>query len=98
MSKLVILHNCVQEKGKHDSMTVADALRFIVEKVGDNTLEEFYKKNAFQRRDLLKQLVPGALKLLGDTQIIARWSMGPDEKALLEALSPYSTAEYTARA
>ena len=98
MSKLTILHNCVQEKGDHESWTVADVLKYLVVEVAGDTLETFFQKNAFARRDLLKELVPKALEELGDLQVIARWSMDPDEKVLLAALSLYSTSEYTARA
>jgi hypothetical protein len=79
-------------------MTIADVLRYAVETVSGDTLEMFYTKNAFDRRDLLKSLAPEIIKRLPKIIVVARASMDPDEKAMLAAISPYSDVEITARA
>ena len=96
---LTILHNVVQEKGHKGirTITIADVLRFAVEDVAEDKLETFYTKNAFERRDLLKTLANKVVKRLGPIQVIVRSTVDPDEKAMLAAISPYSTSEYAAR-
>ena len=68
---------------------LADLLRELVEDEGD-TLEQYYQQNAFERRDLLRTLVP---RVLGKAAIISSppySALTPDEKALLSAIRPYA--------
>ena len=70
-------------------ISLSDLLRQVVEDEGD-TLEEYYKQHAFERRDLLKTLVPKALKKPLLVFSSGHFSLTPDEKALLSALKPYA--------
>lgn len=92
---LVLLHGATfLKKGSLPGrqMTVSDAFRLLIEKAG-NTLEEYAKKDAFARRDLVKQLVPEFVESLGDCWILVRPGLDPDEKNFVSALAAHASAE-----
>jgi len=71
------------------TVTLPDLLRELVEDEGD-TLESYYKQPAFERRDLLKTLVPRVLNKPLTVISSSHLSLTPDEKSLLSALKPYA--------
>ena len=71
------------------SITLPDLLRELVEDEGDS-LETYYAQPAFERRDLLKTLVPKILNKPLTVLSSSHMSLTPDEKSLLSALKPYA--------
>jgi len=75
----------------HQIMTLSTFLRTVIE--GDGaTLETYFQKNAFARRDTLKVLVAG-MKLEKSVVVLAPNYPDPDERAFLAALAPYTVFE-----
>lgn len=95
--QLTILHGVTVDKGSvGPTMTIADLLRTVVEAEG-STMEIYYAKNAFDRRDAVKQVIPKYLADLCPLVVTTRQDLDPDEKSLLAALCSYSTVELAAR-
>lgn len=96
-TNVTVLHGVVVDKGSlGPQITISDLLRRIIESE-DYAPEDYYKLNAFDRRDAIKQVVPKFLKELGPVVVTTRGDLDPDEKALLAALCAYSTTELVSR-
>jgi len=101
---LTVMHNCTFDGAPPENTKVygvAEVLRIAIEDVADDTLTVFYKKNAFDRRDLLKGLARQTLVEMGyddsDIVVVARSSMDTDEKAILAGILTFAEVEVVAR-
>ena len=93
-TNLTLLIGVNETKNKYpdpssSSLALSDLLRVIVEDQGDS-LEDYYKQNAFDRRDIIKTLVPSIVNESLTVVSPPLHSITPDEKALLSALRPYA--------
>ena len=91
---LKILRGCVEIKGgTQESKTLTEVFRYVVEDIAGDTLEVFYGKDPFKRRDVLKTLAKQVASELGPIAIVAPMYPSTDERELLAALSQFASAE-----
>lgn len=68
---------------------VSDALRVAVERVGEDSLEEFYQADGFKRRDQLKAMARKIKEELSPCCLVVPNQVSTDEKDMVAALIPY---------